>query len=277
MSTSVVLRRRLASELRALRHRASLSQEEVALHLGSAVSKIVRIESAQSTVSVSDLRAMLDIYEATDPELRDRLIDLARNARKRGGWWSAYRDLLPGPYVALEAEASEVRNYEPSVIPGLLQTEDYARAFISSSPRLNTEEVERRVAARMHRQQRLYTDPLLQVRAVLDEAVLHRPAGRAETMRAQLGHLIELGELPNVGIQVLPQEIGLYPAIGYPFVIVGFPPPDPDIVLIETRVGEHYLHEAHEIAVFATDFDHLRDRALDEHGSATLIKRLIEE
>ena len=195
---------------------AGLPQEQVAEYLDASAYKIVRIENAQSAVGMSDLRQLLALYEV-DAETRERLIELGRNARKRGGWWSSYRDLLPGPYVQLEAEASLARNYEPSMVPGLVQTRDYARAVVvASSLAIPPEEVDRRVAVRMKRQERLYEENPLTLRALIDEAALHRPAGKPKIMRGQLEHLIEAADLPNVSLRVLPYDAGLYPAVGYP-------------------------------------------------------------
>lgn len=278
MSASLVLRRRLAGELRALRLQAGLSQEQVAEYLDASAYKIVRIENAQSAIGMSDLRQLLALYEV-DAETRDRLIDLGRNARKRGGWWSSYRDLLPGPYVQLEAEASLVRNYEPSMVPGLVQTADYARAVvIASSLAIPPEEVDRRVAVRMMRQERLYGENPFTLHALIDEAALHRLAGKPEIMRGQLKHLIETADLPNVSLRVLPYDAGLYPAVGYPFVILTFADSvDPDIVLCENRVGERYFHDADEVAGFHADFRKMTEVSLGERASVTLIKRAITE
>jgi transcriptional regulator with XRE-family HTH domain len=278
LSASLVLRRRLAGELRTLRLRAGLSQEEVAEYLDASTNKVIRIENAQSSIGISDLRQLLTLYKV-DAETRERLLDLGRNARKRGGWSSAYRDLLPGPYVQLEAEASLVRNYQASIMPGLLQTPDYARAMVLTSSRAVTpEEVDRRVAARMKRQERLQGKNPLTLHALIDEAALHRRAGRSQVMRKQLERLVEASQLPNVGLRVLSYDAGLYPAVGNPFVILTFPDPiDPDVVLCENRTGEQYFHDAQEVAGFHADYQHMAKVSLDEDDSVTLIKRAIVE
>jgi transcriptional regulator with XRE-family HTH domain len=279
MSASLVLRRRLAGELRALRLQAGLSQEAVAEYLDASAYKIVRIENAQSSIGMSDLRQLLALYKV-DAETRERLIDLGRNARKGGGWWSSYRDVLPGPYVQLEAEASEVRNYEPSKVPGLLQTPDYALTVVhASSLTISPEEASRRVTARMRRQERLQDDgnPIT-LKVLIDEAVLHRRAGGPTAMRGQLEHLLEAAELPNVSLRILPYAAGLYPAVGNPFVILTFAESvDPDVVLCENRVGERYFHDADEVAGFHADFREMTDVSLSEDASVTLIERVIAE
>lgn len=255
-----------------------MSQEEVAAHLEVSSNKIVRIENAQSSVSISDLRQLLALFRV-DAQTAEQLLDLGRNARKRGGWWSSYRDLLPGPYIQMEAEATLVRNYEPSKVPGLLQTADYARAVVLASiPAVPPEEVERRVAVRMKRQERLTTDKPLTLHALLDEAVLYRQAGGPKIMRCQLERLIEAAKLPNVSLRVLPYTAGLYPAAGNPFVILSFADSvDPDVVLCENRVGERYFHDADEVAGFHADFRQMTKVSLDEAASVTLIKKTITE
>jgi transcriptional regulator with XRE-family HTH domain len=255
-----------------------MSQEEVAAHLEVSSNKIVRIENAQSSVSISDLRQLLTLFRV-DAQTAEQLLDLGRNARKRGGWWSSYRDLLPGPYVQLEAEATLVRNYQPSKVPGLLQTPDYARAVVrASNLTVPPEEVERRIAVRLKRQERLHGDDPLRLHALLDEAVLHRQAGGPEVMRGQLESLIEAADLPNVSLRVLPYDAGLYPAVGNPFVILTFAGSvDPDVVLCENRVGERYFHDADEVAGFHADFRQMIKGSLNEAASVTLIKKAITE
>ncbi|MEV5750219.1 helix-turn-helix transcriptional regulator [Actinoallomurus sp. NPDC052308] len=262
----------------ALRLQTGLSQEQVAEYLDASAYKIVRIENAQSSIGMSDLRQLLVLYKV-DAETRDRLIDLGRNARKRGGWWSSYRDVLPGPYVQLEAEASLVRNYQASIIPGLLQTPDYVRAMVrTSSWEVTEEELERRVDARLKRQERLYGDNPLELHALIDEAALRRLGGDPQTMRGQLDRLIEAAELPNVSLRLLPFQAGLYPAVGNPFVILSFASSmDPDVALCENRAGERYFHDADEIAGFHADFRQMTNVSLNETASVTLVKEAIKE
>ncbi|MBE1530454.1 helix-turn-helix domain-containing protein [Actinomadura algeriensis] len=277
MSTSIVLRRRLAAELRTLRHKAGLSQEELAEHLGAAVSKIVRIENAQSTVSLSDLRVMLALYSVPSKD-QESLLELARNARKRQGWWSAYRDLLPSKYVALEAEASDIYNYEPTHIPGLLQTEEYSRALQSADRRLHQEDIDRYVAARMTRQESLWRDePSLSLHAIIDEAALHRIIGGPEVMAAQLRRIEEATQRPNITVKIMPFGTGAYPSLGVPFVILGFRDPrDPDVVLVEGR-GENYFESAEEVAMFRADWIEIDRMATSATDVPRLIRDIIKE
>jgi transcriptional regulator with XRE-family HTH domain len=261
-----------------LRLQAGLSQDEVAEYLDASTNKIIRIENAQSSIGMSDLRQLMVLYKV-NAETRDRLLELGRNARKRGGWSSAYRDLLPGPYIQLEDEASLVRNYQASIMPGLLQTSEYMRAMVlTSNWAVTPEEVDRRVAVRMKRQERLQGENPLTLNALIDEAALRRRAGRSGVMRAQLERLIEASQLTNVTVRVLSYDAGLYPAVGNPFVILTFPDPiDPDVVLCENRVGERYFHDAQEVAGFHADFQRMSEVSLDEDDSITLIKTAITE
>jgi transcriptional regulator with XRE-family HTH domain len=276
MSASLVLRRRLAAELRALRLAHQLSQDDVARELEVSSNKIVRIENAQSSVSTSDLKQLLLLFQV-DTENRDRLLDLGRDARKRGGWWSAYTDLLPGPYVQLESAAAEIRNYQPTLLPGLLQTPGYARAIMQSvGSALAPEEAERRIAARLQRQARLTTADPLVLHALIDEAALRRTAGQPQIAADQFRHLIEMVALDNVHLRVIPYATGLYASAGYPFVILGFPEPiDPDVVLVENRAGERYFDDAQEVAGFHADFRHISEAALPEDATLDLLQRAL--
>src|SRR5258708_2487347 len=197
-----VRRRRLALELRRLREAAKLTCEEVAEHLECSASKISRVETGRVSVSPRDVRDMLELY-GVPPQQREGLVQLARDSRQKG-WWHAYSDSIQpqfATYLGLESAASEIRIYEVSLIPGLLQTEDYARAVISAgfmnSP---SEDVERRVARRMARQPAVTRDDPPKIWAGLDEAALRRRGGGAGLRRMQLGHLLAQAALPNVAL-----------------------------------------------------------------------------
>src|SRR6266705_3585670 len=215
-----VRRRRLALELRRLREAARLTCEEVADHLECSASKISRVETGRVSVSPRDVRDMLELY-GVPPQQRESLVQLARDSRQKG-WWHAYSDTMQPQfvtYVGLESAASEIRIYEVSLIPELLQTEDYARAVIRSGM-MNSpaEDVERRVALRMARQPAITRDDPPKVWAVLDEAALRRRVGGAGLMRLQLEHLLAQATLPNVAVQVIPFGGGAHPAMGRPFI-----------------------------------------------------------
>jgi transcriptional regulator with XRE-family HTH domain len=275
-----VRRRRLALELRRLREAAKLTCEEVADHLECSASKISRVETGRVSVSPRDVRDMLELYGVPAGQ-RDSLVQLARDSRQKG-WWHAYSDtMLPqfATYVGLESAASEIRIYEVNLIPGLLQTEDYARAVIRagmmSSP---AEDVERRVALRMARQPAVTRDDPPKVWAVMDEAALRRQVGGAELMRLQLEHLIAQAALPNVAVQVIPFTGGAHPAMGRPFTILVFPDRvDTDVVYLEDLTSSLYLEDIAEVDRYNVFFNHLRATALSFEDSAALIKSVVKE
>jgi hypothetical protein len=199
----------------------------------------------------------------------------AREARRRG-WWTRYTDVLgSGTYIGLEAEASAIHSYESQFVPGLLQTEDYARAVISGGQvRPDPEAAERRVAARMARQE-LFTRPEPpEIWAVLDESVILRPVGGPAVMAAQLRHLIEVSTRPNavVTVQVLPLAAGAHPGMSGPFVILSFQnSKDPPMVHLETATDGLYLEEPPDIERYTLRFSHLVARALGPNESRAMI------
>ncbi|MEP7026503.1 MAG: helix-turn-helix transcriptional regulator [Actinomycetota bacterium] len=276
-----VRRRRLALELRRLREAARLTCEEVAEHLECSASKISRVETGRVSVSPRDVRDMLEIYGVSGQE-RDSLVQLARDSRQKG-WWHAYSDTINpqfATYVGLESAASEIRVYEVSLIPSLLQTQDYARAIITSGMMNGSgEEMERSVALRMARQPALTRDddpPLLWT--VLDEAALRRRVGGRELMRAQLEHVLELSTLKNVAMQVIPFGAGAHPAMGRPFVILVFPERvDPDVVYLEDLTSAFYLEDVEEVDRYNVFFNHLRATALSFDDSAALITSVLKD
>ncbi|MEU9888273.1 helix-turn-helix transcriptional regulator [Sphaerisporangium sp. NPDC051011] len=257
--------RQLISELKRLREGAQLIQAEVAERLDWHPTKVFRIETGRTSPHPNDVRALLDLYGLTDQGERDGLIDLARNARKRG-WWYAYRDILPSQYqvyIGLESEAASIRSFELAAVNGLLQTEEYARALMASGPQeLEQEEIERRVEVRMTRQKILEKPDGPQLWVILDEAVLRRPVGGPDILRAQLRCLLEASERAKTTIQVIPFSLGAHPGMIGPFSLLGFPQPtDLDIVYMETIAGNLYVEESGEVARYVTAFDHLRAEA----------------
>lgn len=260
MSASAVLRRRLATQLREIRLAAGLSQDHLAEAMDVSLRTVMRAEGAETTLKAADLARFLEVCGA-DRETRDRLVELGQQARKRGGWWSAYRDLLPGPYVQLEAEATAVRTYQPLLVPGLLQTERYARALLTTVPTDSPENIERHVEAKLARQERVRSGDLA-MHAVIDESALAR-IGDDDLAREQLKHLQALAKLPNVTLLAVPWTAGLYPAAGLAFVVLSFAAAiDPDVAMAETIGGERYFDDAEEVAVMNarfTDIERLAD------------------
>jgi transcriptional regulator with XRE-family HTH domain len=275
-----VRRRRLALELRRLREAARLTCEEVAEHLECSASKISRVETGRVSVAPRDVRDMLELY-GVPADQRESLVQLARDSRQKG-WWHAYSDTMQpqmATYIGLESAASEIRIYEVSLIPGLLQTEDYARAVIRAgmvnSP---AEDIERRVALLMARQPAVVRDDPPKVWAVLDEAALRRRVGGSGLMRLQLEHLLAQAALPNVAVQVIPFAGGAHPAMGRPFIILVFPERvDTDVVYLEDLTSALYLEDVAEVDRYNVFFNHLRATALSFDDSAALITSVLKE
>jgi len=275
-----VRRRRLALELRRLRETAKLTCEEVAEHLECSASKISRVETGRVSVSPRDVRDMLALYGVSEVQ-SESLVQLARDSRQKG-WWHAYSDTIQpqfAAFIGLESAASEIRIYEVSLIPGLLQTEDYARSVIgaglvSGKP----DDIERNVQLRMARQPALTRDDPPKLWAVLDEAALRRRVGGSGLMRLQLEHLLGMAKLPNVAIQVIPFGGGAHPAMGRPYVVLVFPERvDTDVVYLEDLTRAMYLEDVDEVDRYNMFFNHLRATALSFDESSSLIISVLKE
>lgn len=268
-------RRRLAAMMRRLREDSGLTRDEVARRLEWSPSKMTRIESAQFVrLPPRDVRDLLDVYNVTDAIDREAMIQLARDARQRG-WWHQYGDVLPEwarIYVGLEAEASSIRTYHAQLVPGLFQTEDYMRDVTRAGLVKDVNEIERRVAARVERQDKLLRKGGPRIWAILDESALCRIVGGRQVMRFQLERLVELSELDNVEFQILPYSAGAHPAMDGSFTILGFPEPtDPDIVYLEQWTSSLYLEKPEEVELYRNMYDHLRASALATGDSIAMI------
>jgi transcriptional regulator with XRE-family HTH domain len=272
-----VRRRRLVNELRRLRETAGLTIEEVAEKLECSASKVSRIETGRVGVGPRDVRDMLALY-GVDSEQVDDLVQLAREARRKA-WWTAYGDVVPGPYVGLEAEAESVRTYQGLLIPGLLQSEGYIRTLIRQvRVDVSEEEIDRRVQVRAARQALLVEDDPLTLWAVLDEAALRRLVGGPTVMREQLARLREVAALPNVTLQVAPFSAGGHAGMDGPFVILGFPEHrDPDMVYIESSRSGVYLEHAEDVQRYADMFEQLTASALTPDESDALIAAIARD
>ncbi|MEO3812019.1 helix-turn-helix transcriptional regulator [Sphaerisporangium sp. B11E5] len=273
--------RQLISELRRLREAAGMTQADVAERLDWHHTKVFRIETGRTSPHPNDVRTLLGLYGVIEESDQNALIQLARNARKHG-WWYAYRDILPSHYqvyIGLESEAASIRSFELAVVPGLLQTRDYARALMTSGPlELDHDEIERRVEVRMTRQKILDAPDRPQLWVILDEAVLHRPVGGREVLCAQIRRLLEASEQAKITIQVLPFRLGAHPGMIGPFTVLGFPQPsDLDVVYMETIAGNMYVDEAGEVGHYATAFDHLRAEALNVRDTRDMLNAALQE
>jgi len=270
-----VRRRRLGSELRKLRDASGMKLEEVAAELGVAPSTLSRIETSKAPTKSAYLSQMLEMYGVTDPAQRQVLVDMAREGHRKG-WWAAYDDVLPSGFdifVGLEAETTGIRSYENSVVYGLLQTQDYARAVLRELlPRHTDEQIDRQVDLRMARQRRLEEEPALDLWVIHDEAVIRRAVGGAAVMRGQLTRLLEVGARPGMTLQVLPFESGAHAGMRGPFSILEFPDrTDSRIAHVESMGGFIYMEKDREVRTCSDAFDRLRAAALAPGASADLI------
>ena len=272
-----IRRRRLGAELRRRREAAGVTIDGVAERLECSASKISRIETGHTSATPRDVRDMLEIYGVLGAEC-DELVQIAREARQKG-WWHPYSTVLTGAYVGLEAAAQSVRAYEQQVVPGILQTEEYAKAMIKAArPDITADEVDRRVRVRLGRQSLLNQDDPIELWVVLDEAVVSRPVGGDGVMRAQLERLVEASDLPNVTLQILPFEAGGHAGMDGTFAILDFPEPsDPDVVYAENATGGLFLEKSDELRKYQFIFDHIRAAALGPEESVAYIAKLAKE
>ncbi|WUJ67664.1 helix-turn-helix domain-containing protein [Kribbella soli] len=275
--------RRLAAELKSLRAEAQLTREQVQEQTGVNQGTLWRIEKGQAKPHTGTLETLFDLYDVPDTR-RSELVELARGA-KYPGWLRQYRqysNALPdgyAAYISFESEAKAVHNYESLYIPGLLQTEEYARASMMQGRSMETEAIDRRVEMRMERQAILSRPKdgrrALEFWAVVDEAALHREVGSRAVMRAQLGRLLEMSERPNITLQVIPFDRGAHPGMTGAFVRLSFGAVAPDIVYVESLAGDMFLELEAEIDRFGLAFDHLRAMALSPRDSSGLIATMI--
>lgn len=277
--TSPTLRRReLSARLKELREKAGVSVAQAAEALGCSVDKVHWIERAEwNRPRWRDVRDLLDAYTVTDSRLREYLIQLAKDSGQQD-WWHPYKSMLSETYttyIAFEGEAEQLLTFELADIPGLLQTQDYARAHASEGPaEIGADEIDERVKVRAERQRILERDNPVRLFAVIDEAALRRPVGGQEVMRAQLRHLIAMAAHPKVTIQVLPFEAGPHPGTGGRFTILSFPGAGtPDAVYIETIAGE-LLIESGDVDRYQAVFRRLNAKALAPEDTIAMIDRM---
>jgi transcriptional regulator with XRE-family HTH domain len=276
-SSPLVQRRRLRAELKRARQEAGLTQESVAGQMEWSLSKIIRIETGSVGISRNDLLALLDLYRVDDPQEVARLIELGRIARQQS-WYSMYREQVPPiyfQYIEYETSASIIRNYESLVIPGLLQTEQYATKVMSLyRNRPDPGLVRARAEIRMKRQKFLMEreDPP-QLFFVLDEAVIRRLMGDDATGQDQLDRLVAAAKRPGVSVEIVPSSIGLYSGMGENFTHLSFSDPnDDDVLYFESAREAIFSQDEEEISIYRELFEHVRDRSI---GSDESLKYLI--
>lgn len=269
--------RRLASELRGLRTAARLTREDVAEQTNINAATLYRIETAKVRPQRRTLLTLLDHYGVTDTDQRAQLVALSRQAAQLG-WLQQYEHELPElltAYISFEAEARSVRNYESLFVPGLLQTEPYARAVIKAGlPMATDDEIGNRVDARMQRQALLAKKDPLQLWAIIDEAALHRRVGGAAVMAGQLRALVHAATQPHITLQVIPFGTGAHAGMPGSFVVMDFPDAaDPALVYIDSMAGDLFLEQEAQVRRYRIIFEHLQATAVDPANSIAMIQR----
>jgi hypothetical protein len=276
-----VLRMMVGLQLRRLRESGGITCESAGESIRASHSKISRMEMGRTGFKPRDVADLLTLYGVGDGTVRESLLAMAKKSNAPG-WWHAYGDVLPGwfeAYVGLEQAASVIRSYEVQFVPGLLQTEDYARATIRlGHQNAPGTEMERRVGLRMRRQRILTRPDPPMLWAVLDEAALRRPIGGAATMRAQIQHLIKLAELPHVTIQVMPFSAGGHAAAGGPVTILRFPENElPDVVYLEQLTSALYPDREADIEGYWHVMNRLVVEAEPPTETSALLRRVLKE
>ena len=277
-----VQRRRLRAELRRARLQAGLTQDQVATAMDWSLSKVIRIEAGSVGISTNDLKALLILYKMVDGEQTDDLVALARAGRERS-WQSAYRDVVSPRMLQLieyEAAALIIRNFQPLVVPGLLQTEEYAKAVLGQFAGTATAaRIDAQVDFRMRRQELLDRADMPLLFFILDEAATRRLVGGPAVMRRQVRKLIELAGRPNITVEIVPFSAGVHPGLLGPFVIYEFPDPaDDDVLYLENPLGDVISRDsAEEILRYREAFEDLRKLSFGPDGSLAYLDRLAKE
>jgi transcriptional regulator with XRE-family HTH domain len=279
MAPKTARSRRLGIALRTAREAAGLTLEQAADEISSTRSTLSRYENAQTLVSPAMARALLGLYGVNSEEVT-AMVQLAKDARKPA-WWVSYSYVLDRrtiDFIALEAEATAIANFEPSVLPGMLQTSDYVRAIMRGGPHtLSDDEVEQRVKTRIERQKRLTENNPPIFDAIVDEGALLRPVGGPDVQEAQLRSLLKTSELPNVTVQVIPLSAGYHRGTRGSLHILEFADPeDPILASVETVAGQMILDRPAELRTCAKIMEHLRAVALSPDATRDLIFQLLK-
>jgi transcriptional regulator with XRE-family HTH domain len=268
-----VRRRELGALLKDLRMKRGFTADQVAERLVVSPSKISRLETGGRGASPRDINDLCDLYDVDDQQ-RGRLLELASEGKQRA-WWVPLR--LPySHYVGLETDAVSISDFGLGIIPGLLQTADYARTVVLAAvPRPEPEIVEQSLRGRMVRQWRLHAENAPHFGAVMDESVLHRVVGSHAVMRAQLERLLELSELPNVTLRVFPNDAGALPAANK-FIILRFASPDvKDTVYVEGLTNDSYLDDPGDVETYDLTFRAMAELAASADETREIIKAMM--
>lgn len=277
------LRQKLGVELRRLREAAGMSAEQAATSLEISASTVSRSETGAVQPHPRDVDAMCQLYGLRDGRKREALVALARKSRERG-WWHKHRKELSDElvnYIAIEAGAATISSFQNMILPGVLQTPDYAKALADTlvPERLGPHEsIEHRIEMRVKRQEELFASPdKHSVQIVLDEQVLTRPVAKPKVMRAQLERLLEVGDAEGVTVQIVPFSAGAYPGLGGSFTLFGFAPPiELDIVHVENHVRQFMVENAAIIQYYEVVFQRVQKYALPVSESKARVKEIAE-
>jgi transcriptional regulator with XRE-family HTH domain len=268
-----VQRRKLGIELRRSREAARLTQREVAKRLEWSLSKVIRIEAGAQGLSITDLKAMLDVLEVTDEKRATALMEAARGSHGQA-WWNSFRDIVSpqfARFLGYEGLAASFRVFHPLLMPGLLHTEEYASALLGVYPELDR--ARRVVELRLERQGRLLAQSDLAFSFILDEEALYRWIGGPLVMRRQLEYLIEASQRPNVSVQIVPFSAGSHPGLRGPFIMLQLKETDEELLFLESPSGDQLVRdEPGQISEYAIYFERLSELALPEEQGYALIQ-----
>jgi Domain of unknown function (DUF5753)/Helix-turn-helix domain len=276
-----VLRMLLGAQLRRLRDRAGITRDDAGYHIRASGSKISRMELGRVSFKERDVIDLLEYYGIADIAEREKLIQLTREANATP-WYQKFQDVVPDwfhVFVGLEEAAQLIRVYEVQFVPGLLQTEEYARAIImQGAPGVDPDEVERRVALRMGRQKLLTRENPPRYWVIMDEAALRRPMGGRDVHIAQIERLIDLVGEPNITLQVMPFRYGGHAADGGAFTIMRFPETDlPDVVYMEYLTGAHYIDKPEEVERYAAVMERLSVAGTSPDRTREILSGMLKE
>ncbi len=276
-----VLRMLLGAQLRRLREHASVTRDDAGYHIRASGSKISRMELGRVSFKERDVTDLLEYYGVTDLAEREKLVQLTREANATP-WYQKFQDVVPDwfhVFVGLEEAAQLIRVYEVQFVPGLLQTEEYARAIIlQGAPGVDPDEVERRVALRMGRQKLLTRENPPRYWVIMDEAALRRPMGGREVHVAQIERLIDLVGEPNITLQVMPFRYGGHAADGGAFTIMRFPETDlPNVVYMEYLTGAHYIDKPEEVERYAAVMERLSVAGTSPDRTREILSGMLKE
>jgi transcriptional regulator with XRE-family HTH domain len=267
--------RRLGMHLKRLRVAANLKSDEAATELEWSPAKMSKIENARTPVSAADLRALLDLYDASSDDAA-LAHDLRRKTREES-WWQRL-GVKPNTFADFEGEATRIRTNDPLILPGLLQTDEYAATTIRAlDPRLTAEEVDRAVQVRARRAALLHKPGAALLWCVIGEAALRTEVGGPNVMAQQLRHLVDVAdELRNVTVQVLPFSAGAHTGLDGSFALLSYDPPDPELAYTEGVGGAVWLESSDEVRRVSDLFDHLLGVSLEPRESLRFIRRLAD-